>query len=70
MQIAVPANGVFHQFVNVTYDQNTNNTSVTGFSIDVFKAAINTLPYDLKYTFVPFNGSYDEMVEKVYNKVW
>ncbi|XP_047156258.1 glutamate receptor 2.5-like [Vigna umbellata] len=68
LQIAVPANGVFHQFVNVTYDQNTNNTSITGFSIDVFKAAINTLPYDLNYTFVPFNGSYDEMVEKVYNK--
>ncbi|RZB59826.1 glutamate receptor 2.5-like [Glycine soja] len=68
LQIGVPANGVFRQFVNVTHDQNTNNTSITGFSIDVFKAVVNTLPYDLKYTFVPFNGSYDEMVEQVHNK--
>ncbi|RDY00947.1 Glutamate receptor 2.5, partial [Mucuna pruriens] len=68
LQIGVPAKGAFTQFVNVTYDQNKNNISVTGFSIDVFKAAVHNLPYDLKYTFVPFNGSYDEMVEQVYSK--
>jgi len=64
LQIGVPAKSVFHQFVKV------NNTSITGFSIDIFKAAVSNLPYYLKYTFVPFNGSYDEMVKQVYNKVW
>ncbi|KAL2576088.1 hypothetical protein AAZV13_16G055600 [Glycine max] len=62
LQIGVPAKSVFHQFVKV------NNTSITGFSIDIFKAAVSNLPYYLKYTFVPFNGSYDEMVKQVYNK--
>ncbi|XP_027351208.1 glutamate receptor 2.8-like [Abrus precatorius] len=68
MQIAVPSEGAFSQFVNVTYDQSKNTTSITGFSIDVFKAAVNNLPYDLKYEFIPFNGSYDEMVGRVHNK--
>nr|KYP40593.1 Glutamate receptor 2.5 [Cajanus cajan] len=68
LQIGVPTNGTFHEFVNVTHDQNKNNTSITGFSIDVFKAVVNALPYDLKYEFIPFNGSYDEMVEQVSNK--
>ncbi|TKY63111.1 Glutamate receptor 2.5 [Spatholobus suberectus] len=70
LQIGVPAKGTFTQFVNVTYDQNRNKISISGFSINVFKSAVNNLPYDLKYAFVPFNGSYDEMVEQVYNKVF
>ncbi|KAK7338377.1 hypothetical protein VNO77_18984 [Canavalia gladiata] len=57
LQIPVPAKGAFTQFVNVTYDQSRNKTSITGFSIDVFQAA-----------FLPFDGSYDEMVEQEHNK--
>lgn len=68
LKIGVPAKGVFTQFVNVTYDQSRNETSITGFSIDVFKAAIRRLPYHLQYVFVPFNGSYDELVQQVYRK--
>ena len=70
LQIGVPAKGAFTEFVNVTYDKNRNKTSITGFSIDVFKEAVHNLSYDLDFAFVPFNGSYDEMVEQVYNKVW
>ncbi|TKY63114.1 Glutamate receptor 2.5 [Spatholobus suberectus] len=70
LQIGVPAKGAFTEFVNVAYDENRNKTSITGFSINVFKAAVNNLPYDLEFKFVPFNGSYDEMVEQVYNKVF
>ena len=69
LQIGVPAKGVFNQFVRVSYDQELNRTFVSGFSIDVFEATVKRLPYELPYTFVPFNGSYDEMVQQVYYKV-
>jgi len=69
LKIGVPANGVFTQFVNVTHDSK-NGTFITGFSIGVFKVVVERLPYDLQYKFIPFNGSYDEMVYQVYNNVW
>ncbi|XP_028771771.1 glutamate receptor 2.5-like [Neltuma alba] len=68
LRIGVPAQGAFTHFVNVTYDQSRNKTSITGFSIDVFKAAVKRLPYHLQYEFIPVNCSYDEMVQKVYKK--
>ncbi|KAJ4841542.1 hypothetical protein Tsubulata_001750, partial [Turnera subulata] len=66
--IGVPASGAFHQFVRVAYDQERNTTSFTGFSIDVFKAVLDRLPYNLTHVLVPFYGTYDEMVKQVYNK--
>ena len=69
LKIGVPASGAFTQFVNVTYDESMNETSITGFSIHVFNASVKRLPYHLRYEFVPFNGSYDEMIEQVNNKV-
>ncbi|KAB2619390.1 glutamate receptor 2.5-like [Pyrus ussuriensis x Pyrus communis] len=68
LKIGVPARGAFKQFVNVRYYPDKNETHISGFSIDVFKAAVQHLPYQLPYVFVPFNGSYDEMVKLVYNK--
>ena len=58
---------MFNQFVKVTY--NYGSTWITGFSIEVFEAAVKKLPYDLQYELVPFNGSYDEMLAQVHNKV-
>jgi ABC-type branched-subunit amino acid transport system substrate-binding protein len=69
LKIGVPSNGAFTQFVNVTHDKTMNGSSITGFSITVFKEAVKLLPYDLHYNFIPFNGSYDEMVHQVHNKV-
>lgn len=70
LRIGVPAKGAFTQFVNVTHDESKNETSITGFTISVFKAAIEHFPYDLPYVFVPYNGSYDEMIDEVHNKIW
>jgi ionotropic glutamate receptor len=70
LTIAIPSNGAFTQFVNVEYDHSKNVTSINGFSIKVFEAAVRRLPYVLNYNFSPFSGSYDEMVDQVYNKVW
>ncbi|GAB4852154.1 hypothetical protein Ancab_016344 [Ancistrocladus abbreviatus] len=66
LRIGVPACGAFHQFVNVTLVQ--NGTEVTGFSIDVFKAALKHLPYPLPHVLVPFYGDYDEMVQQIHLK--
>ena len=49
LRIGVPAKGAFTNFVNVTYDESKKETSITGFSIDVFKAAVERLPYPLQY---------------------
>ncbi|KAH0988489.1 hypothetical protein GBA52_015666 [Prunus armeniaca] len=68
LKIGIPARGAFNQFVKVSYDQERNETKISGFSIDVFEAAVKHLPYQLPYVFVPFNGSYDELVQQVYYK--
>lgn len=69
LRIGVPANGAFNQFVKVSYDQEQNRTFISGFTIDVFEEVVKHLPYHLPYVLVPFNGSYDDMVEQVYYKV-
>ncbi|KAK6256583.1 hypothetical protein QUC31_000042 [Theobroma cacao] len=68
LKIGVPARGAFNQFVKVSYDQDKNGSYVTGFSIEVFAAVVKRLPYQLPFVFVPFYGSYDDMVEEVYCK--
>lgn len=69
LKIAVPAGNLCPQFVSVDYDQKLNETHFTGFSINVFKAVVKRLPYHLPFDFVPFYGSYDQIVEQVKNKV-
>jgi hypothetical protein len=69
LKIGVPARDAYNQFVRITYDKETNRTFITGFSIDVFEAVVERLPYQLPYVLVPFNESYDDMVQQVYYKV-
>ncbi|KAF6175241.1 hypothetical protein GIB67_030459 [Kingdonia uniflora] len=68
MKIGVPSRPAFTQFVRVNYDHR-NHPHVTGFSVKVFDTVLKQLPYKLPYELVPFNGSYDDMVEQVYLKV-
>ncbi|KAK9080205.1 hypothetical protein SSX86_001880 [Deinandra increscens subsp. villosa] len=70
LRIGVPARGAFKQFVNVTYDSEKNETHVTGFSIQVFEAAVKKLNYSLSYVFIPYNGSYDDLVAGIHNKTF
>ncbi|GAB2293769.1 hypothetical protein Dimus_027982 [Dionaea muscipula] len=65
LRIGVPATGAFHQFVNVSHDETQNKTVVSGFSIEVFEAALKYLPYPLPYKFIPFYGDYDQMVQQI-----
>ncbi|KAF8391283.1 hypothetical protein HHK36_023585 [Tetracentron sinense] len=69
LKIGVPYNATFKQYVNVEHDMNVGgNWIITGFSIDVFKAMVDKLPYQLSYNFIPYNGTYDSMVEQIHLK--
>ncbi|KAK7275117.1 hypothetical protein RIF29_16224 [Crotalaria pallida] len=69
LKIGVPAGNLCPQFVYVNHDQKLNETHITGFSISVFKAVVEHLPYQLPYDFGPFYGSYNQLVEQVYHKI-
>lgn len=69
LRISAQARGAFNQFVNVVFDKERNETSITGFSIDISEAAVKQLPHHLPYVFIPYYDSYDEMVAEVHNNV-
>ncbi|KAL9665644.1 hypothetical protein QQ045_021065 [Rhodiola kirilowii] len=69
--IGVPANPAFDDIVKVHCDDSScTNPTVTGFSVDVFKATLACLPYNLSYKFVPYNGTYDSMIQEVQNQTF
>lgn len=67
LRVGIPVRSNFSQFV--ASDSTTNNIIFSGFAIDIFRAAVNRLPYSLPYQFIPYNGSYDQVVEMVHQKV-
>lgn len=75
LRIGVPVKVGFKELVRVDHDLQGNRTYVTGFCIDVFKAAIGALPYKVHYEFIPFQdanghsaGTYNDLVHQVYLK--
>ncbi|KAL5699292.1 hypothetical protein ACHQM5_030219 [Ranunculus cassubicifolius] len=71
LKIGVPVHDGFRELVNVTRDPYTNATKVTGYCIDVFIAAIESLDYSIPYEFVPIereDGSYNDLIDQVYNQ--
>ncbi|KAL5737984.1 hypothetical protein ACOSP7_030745 [Xanthoceras sorbifolium] len=72
LRIAVPGTE-FTELVNIDCDLNNNVTTITGFCIDVFKAAISALPYEVDYEFIPFLnssgeniGTYNGLIYQIY----
>ncbi|KAL4182076.1 hypothetical protein AMTRI_Chr12g240690 [Amborella trichopoda] len=72
LKIAVPVKIGFQEFVKVERDLN-NQLTVTGFSVVIFKAVLDALPYDVPYEFVPVEishgrriGTYNDLVYQVY----
>uniref|UniRef100_M8C3B1 Glutamate receptor 2.1 n=1 Tax=Aegilops tauschii TaxID=37682 RepID=M8C3B1_AEGTA len=61
LKIAVPHKPGFQVFVAVT-DPNSKKQHVTGYSIDIFEAAMTNLHPRLCYKYVAFGGTYDELV--------
>ncbi|KAF9591225.1 hypothetical protein IFM89_003176 [Coptis chinensis] len=75
LRIGVPVPEGFSELVNMEKDPYTNSTRVSGYCIDVFKSAIESLPYTLPYEFVPFQredgksaGSYNDLIYQVHLK--
>ncbi|KAK1399845.1 Glutamate receptor [Heracleum sosnowskyi] len=74
LRVGVPEKTGFTEFVNVQKIGNTKIYNVTGFSIDVFKAALDSLPFRLEPEFIPVligsdsggtNRTYDNLVNKL-----
>ncbi|KAF8035051.1 hypothetical protein BT93_C1163 [Corymbia citriodora subsp. variegata] len=76
LKILVPVKDGFKQYVTVTRDPTTNTSQVTGYSIDIFRAVIEKMPYAVTYEFIPFAlpngssaGSYNDMIDQVYYQI-
>ena len=69
LKIGVPGRTSFQKFVKVDYSGNLDNSKFGGWCIDVFKEVLTKLPYSLLYEFIPLNGTYEDLVDCVYNKV-
>ncbi|OMO65348.1 Ionotropic glutamate receptor [Corchorus capsularis] len=71
LRIGVPVRNGFRELINVNVDPQTNETTVTGFCADVFKAAIETLDYQVNYEFIPIidmAGLYNDLFYQIYLK--
>ncbi|EOX93708.1 Glutamate receptor 1.1, putative [Theobroma cacao] len=73
LKIGVLQNAGFPELVKVHLDPQTNMTTATGFCIDVFKAALEALEYEVEYEFIPFMkdseevaGAYNDIIYQVY----
>ena len=73
LRVGVPVKDGFFEFVKVEHDASTNTTKVTGYSIDIFKAVMEALPYNVDYELIPFAkpngesaGTYNDLVYQVY----
>lgn len=67
MRVGVPGQSLFKQFVNVEFDPDKNRTVIGGFVIAVFDEMMREM--HLPYDYIPFNGSYDELVRQIPEKV-
>ncbi|TXG47513.1 hypothetical protein EZV62_026807 [Acer yangbiense] len=68
LKIAVPGRTSFEKFVKV--HQHEKTLTYDGFCIRLFEEVLKVLEYDLPYEFYPVNGTYDELIDSVYNKTY
>nr|XP_048323012.1 glutamate receptor 2.8-like [Ziziphus jujuba var. spinosa] len=73
LRIGVPVTSVgFKDFLEIEWDPRTNETTFSGFSYDVFMAALDKLPFAVPHKLIPFtnsfrenNGTYDELLYQI-----
>lgn len=68
MRIGVPVNSPSPKYVRVKCNQ-TSNKCFDGFSIRLFELILKRLRYNKPYQLIPYNGSYDSLVQQVFLKV-
>ncbi|KAE8720326.1 Apoptosis inhibitory protein 5 isoform 1 [Hibiscus syriacus] len=70
MIIGVPARTSFEKFVKVEDGKYSGMKNYGGFCIELFYKVLSVLDYALPFQFDPHDGTYDELVHKVYNKTY
>ncbi|KAK3039912.1 hypothetical protein RJ639_027747, partial [Escallonia herrerae] len=72
MKFGVPSITSFEKFVKVAWKPGSNERNYSGFCIDVFKEVLQILErsYPLPYELIPYNGTYDELVDRVTDKTF
>ncbi|XXG58333.1 hypothetical protein AAC387_Pa04g0666 [Persea americana] len=75
LRILIPTINTFHEFVRVDRDPKGNGTIVTGYSVEVFKEVMHSLPYPVSYELFPYEGIhsldmgyYDELIRQLHLK--
>ncbi|KAK3207031.1 hypothetical protein Dsin_021077 [Dipteronia sinensis] len=68
LKIAVPGRTSFEKFVKV--HQHGKKLTFDGFCIRLFEEVRKVLEYALPFEFIPVNGTYDELINGVYNKTY
>lgn len=69
LRIGVPGRTIFKKFVRVDESKRDTNDGYDGFCIQIFKEVLRRLDYDIPYKFIAFNGSYPDLIDRVYDKV-
>ena len=69
LKIGVPGRTSFQKFVKVNNSGILDNSKFGGWCIDVFEEVRTKLNYSLPYKFIPLNGTYEDLVDCLYNKV-
>lgn len=54
LRVGFPMKKGFKEFISLVNDPQTNKTRVVGFCVDVFKAALEVLPYEVPVEYIPF----------------
>ncbi|KAL3739963.1 hypothetical protein ACJRO7_021270 [Eucalyptus globulus] len=67
MVIGIPRTTPFGKFVKEQIDDVTGKATYIGFCVDVFEKA---RPHGLNYTFLPHEGTYEDLVNKVHDKTY
>ncbi|XP_048329014.2 glutamate receptor 2.8-like [Ziziphus jujuba] len=73
LRIGVPVTSVgFKDFLKIEWDPRTDEPTFSGFSYDVFMAALDRLPLAVPHKLIPFmnsfrqnNGTYDELLNQI-----
>ncbi|XP_027109513.2 glutamate receptor 1.2-like [Coffea arabica] len=70
LRIAVVNASGFPELTKVHYDPETNTSSFTGYCVDVFIAAINSLDYQVPYVFENWEnlGTYNDLIDQIYHQ--
>ncbi|KAK1416725.1 hypothetical protein QVD17_25841 [Tagetes erecta] len=67
IRVGVPTQSLYKQFVSVDWDAEKNEHVFDGFVVKVFDEMMNKMNIK-SYKLIPFNRSYDEMIEAIYLK--